>query len=320
MEFRSEGGGERGEITAALTAATSVALAATSVLLLGCAPSIAPLPAPVAVPRAPVPAPAKAVARTALPTRLDATTWRITSSARLKASGGGVTGDEQRVDSRALVSWTLSRTPSGAIRGTGQVDSFTVRSSLDSAGVTKRPVSATSATTPLMPPMVLVEATLDSAMARVTMRPPLANECDRPEATAASLAREVLLRVPDGLVAGDRWRDSTVSLVCRSGVPMAVYSTIWSTLESISDERLVITRQLTTRLDGKGGSAFRALELTGTGAGTQRIEMRASDGSVSKLEGSSTLTLQLRETTPPSPPRVSQVVQRVEVKGERVSR
>lgn len=286
------------------------------VLASGCAPSIAPLPTPAAPVPAPVPVtPAPVVPRVALPSRLSATSWRVSSVARLKANGSGVTGDEQRVESRALVSWTLTRAVTGGLRGTGQVDSFTVVSSLDTAKSAPRGVAAA-----MMPAMLLIEATVDSAIARVSTRPPLANECDRPEASAATLARELLLRIPDGVAATDRWRDSTATLVCRSGVPMVVYTTTWSTLESVSTDKLVVKREITTKLEGKGGSAFRALELTGSGTGTQRAEVRVSDGSVSKLEGTSTLTLQLKETTPPAPARSSQLVQRTEFRAERVSR
>jgi hypothetical protein len=297
-----------------LEGAVAAAIAVLTLVLVGCAPAITPLPTPAPSTPAPAPvAPALVVPRVALPSRLNATTWRVSSVARLKASGAGVASEEQRVESRALVSWSLTRAATGGLRGTGQVDSFTVTSSLDTARTAPRPAA-------MMPAMLLIEATVDSAIARVSTRPPLANECDRPEASAATLARELLIRIPDGVVANDRWRDSTATLVCRSGVPMVVYTTTWSTLESISGDRLVVKREITTKLDGKGGSAFRALELTGSGTGSQRAEVRVSDGSVTKLEGASTLTLQLRETSPPSPPRNSQVVQRTEFRAERLSR
>lgn len=304
MHFRRQRRGDRGWKLSLLLLAAA------------CAPAVAPLPTP--APRAPEPtvaAPVPSVARVALPLRLSATTWRVSSIARLKASGAGVATDEQRVESHALVSWTLARSATGGLRGTGQVDSFTVVSSLDTAKSAPRGSAAA-----MSPAMLLIEATVDSAISRVSTRPPLANECDRPEASAATLARELLLRIPDGVAANDRWRDSTATLVCRSGVPMVVYTTTWSTLESISSDKLVVKREITTRLDGTGGSAFRALELTGTGTGTQRAEVRVADGSVTKLEGSSTLTLQLKESAPPAPPRNSQVVQRTEFRAERVSR
>ncbi|AMW03668.1 hypothetical protein [Gemmatimonas phototrophica] len=239
-------------------------------------------------------------------------TWRVQSLARLKVSGEGVSGsaaDEQRVESRALVSWRFDRTTAGALKGAGQVDSFTVRTSFDNSKGTMLPT---------MPALLLLDAVMDSALVRVTTRPPLANECDRPEAGAAALARELLVRIPNGILAGERWKDSTVTLVCRNGVPMTVYSTVISTLEKLDDRQLVLRRELVTRLEGKGGSAFRSLELAGTATGSQRVEIAAAGGTVERLEGTSTLTMQATERTPGNAARTQQIVQKVEVRAERV--
>lgn len=297
-------------------AASGPWMGAAALLVAACAPGLAPLPTPAPGPPAPVaPTPTPVVPRVSLPARLGPTTWRVSSVARLTASGPGLPTEEQRVESRALVSWTLARGATGGVRGTGQVEAFTITSSLDSAA-TRSGVGGG----PPMPAMLLVEATVDSAVARVSTRPPLANECDRPEASAAALARELLVRIPDGVAVGDRWRDSTATLVCRSGVPIVVYTTIRSTLDALTAERLLITRDITTAFDGTGGSPFRALELHGTGSGRQRVEVRASDGSLSRLDGSATLTLQLRETAPPAVPRRSQLVQKTEFRAERTGR
>jgi hypothetical protein len=294
-------------------------LALAMLVLAGCGGGLTPTPRPVQAPTpvADAPTPVAPMARAVrLPVRLGPTTWRVRTVTRLATTGASGRTEEQRLDSRALVSWSFARTAAGALRGTGQVDSFTVRSTLDTTTTSSR----SAATTPALASLLLIEAVLDSVTSRVIIRPPLANECDRPEASAASLARELLVRVPDGAVAGDRWRDSTITLVCRSGVPMNVFTVIRSTLEQVTDEQLVVVRDVTTRLEGKGGSTFRALELTGTGTGRQRVELRTSDGSVSAIDGASTMTLQLRESAPPSPPRVQQLVQRVELRVERVSR
>lgn len=224
-------------------------------------------------------------------------------------SGPGAPSGEQRVESSALVSWSFERQRSGALRGTGQVDSFTVRTSFD---------ATRGATPPAMPTLLLLDAVVDSAVVRITTRPPLVNECDRPEAGASALARELLIRVPDGVKRGDRWKDSTVSLICRSGVPLVVYTSVISTVDRLDDEQLVIRREWRTSLDGKGGSAFRALELSGTAQGSQRVEIGPARGTVERLEGMSTLTLQATERLPGSPARVQQITQKLELKAERV--
>jgi len=261
-----------------------------------------PLPAP-----ATSPAPEVTPSRVLLPSRLPVTTWRVQSVARVRVTGGGVSGaaaDEQRVETTGLVSWSADRQTTGALRATGQVDSFTVRTSFDAQRGTMMPSA---------PAMVLLEGTLDSALTRIATRPPLANECDRPEAGAASLARDLLVRVPNGASAGDRWKDSLVTLICRSGVPLTVYTTIISRLETLAVDQLVVRRELTSRLEGKGGSAFRALELTGTAQGSQRVEIAPQRGTVERLEGSGTLTLTAIERLPGSPARTQQIVQRTEL-------
>jgi len=277
-------------------------------VLAGCGgPALTPaVPSPVPS-SAPSPTPVAAPARMVLPARIPLTTWRVQSVARVKVTGGGVTGaaaEEQRVESGGLVSWAAERQPWGALRAAGQVDSFTVRTSFDAQRGTMLPTA---------PVRVLLEATLDSVFTRVAVRPPLANECDRPEAGALSLARDLLMRVPNGIASGERWKDSSVTLICRSGVPLTVYTTVNSTLETMDADRLVVRREIASRLEGKGGSAFRALELAGTAQGSQRVEIAPQRGTVERLEGSSTLTLTAIERLPGSPARTQQIVQRTEL-------
>jgi len=223
--------------------------------------------------------------------------------------------DEQRIDTRALVSMSFDRTVTGALRGSGQIDSFTVRSSIaDNA----KQQAATAAAVHAKPSLLLIDALIDSANLRVVTRPPLANECDRPEVSAMQLARELLVRIPDGVAEGDQWRDSTVTLVCRNGVPLTVYTATRSTLDKLSRETLVVKREISTTLEGKGGTAFRAFELVGSGSGSQRIEIAASTGILERLQGTSTLTMKVVERIPPGTPRSQQVRQRVELRAERL--
>ena len=295
-------------------------------------PAPAPEPAPVVV------EPVRAPTRVTLPARMARTTWQVTTRARISASGetrGDVRGDARSetrsassIDSRALVSWTLERAGNGALRGTGQVDSFTVRSTLDSASnsmnrSTNTPTnnSTNNAANNNRPPgLLLLDAVVDSVSHRVVTRPLLPNECDRPELSAVALAKEVLVRIPDGLAVGDRWRDSTVSLVCRIGVPITIHTVAQSVVERLDQDRLLINRTITGTLDGKGGSAFRGFELTGTSSGTQRLRVHPASGVLETIEGTSTLTLQVTERTPSGVPRTQQVVQQVELKAERVAR
>jgi len=243
--------------------------------------------------------------------------WTISAITRLNVSGAAMPAgvpDEQRIDTRALVSMSFERAVSGALRGTGQIDSFTVRSSIAESAKQR---AAMTAVAPTKPALLLIDALIDSMNLRVVTRPPLANECDRPEVSAMQLARELLVRIPDGVTQGDQWSDSTVTLVCRNGVPLTVYTTTRSTLDKLSKETLVVTRDISTKLEGTGGTAFRAFELTGSGSGSQRLEIAASSGILERLQGTSTLTLRVVERIPPGTPRIQQVLQRVELRAER---
>jgi hypothetical protein len=292
-----------------------------ALLLHACSRTVTPVVPTTPVPQATAPVvSAPTVRRVLLPTTIAETRWRISSMARLQLTPTGARNggraEEQSVESEGMVTWRLARQTNGALRGTGQIDGYIVRSSLDS-GVRSTPATAASRA-PL--PLLLLDVLLDSVTARVTTRPLLTNECDRWEASAAALARELLVRIPDGLTVGDRWRDSTVSLVCRSTVPMTVHTVVRSTIETLDDERVIVRREISTRLDGKGGSAFRALELTGSGSELHRVELRLRDGTVTSLSGDGTITLQTRELTPPAPPKAFTVVQRITLRAERISR
>lgn len=287
-------------------------------MMLACAPA-APTPSPTPSPVVVAPTPAAPVAsnRVLLPRTQPRTNWTVSAVTRLKVSGAAMpagVSDEQRIDTRALVSMSFDRTATGALRGSGQVDSFTVRSSIAESA---RQLAATAAA-PVRPSLLLIDALIDSTNLRVVTRPPLANECDRPEVSAMQLARELLVRIPDGVAEGDQWRDSTVTLVCRNGVPLTVYTTTRSTLAKLSRETLVVNREISTTLEGKGGTAFRAFELVGTGSGSQRVEIGALTGILEKLQGTSTLTMQVVERIPPGAPRSQQVLQKVEIRAERV--
>lgn len=282
-------------------------------LLVACAP-VTPPPSAAPTPRAerPVPPAIAIYNRVVLPDSLPQTAWSIASVTRLTVTGAAMpagVSNEQRIDTRAHVSMTLHRAASGALRGSGHVDSFTVRSSMTDRTM---PVAVTPT-----PPLLLIDAVLDSTTLRIVARPPLANECDRPEVSAMQLASTLLVRIPDGVAKGDQWRDSTVTLVCHNGVPLIVYTTTRSILEQHSRESLVIQREINTTLEGKGGTVFRAFDLVGSGSGSQRLHVAAVSGILEKLQGTSTLTLKIIERTPPGNPRSQLVLQQVDIQAER---
>lgn len=275
----------------------------------GGGPVVTPVPVPEARETPPVPAPVS-VARVSLPARIAGGSWRVVSQVSVElldsaALASGSRGDtrttrRQDVESRGLVSWSGTRSPSGAMVLTGQVDSFTVRTSFEQQ----------LAPLPTPPALVLLDARVDSGTVRVVTRPLLDNECDRPEAAAAALAADVLVRIPDGVVRGSTWQDSSVTLVCRGSVPMTLVSRSQTTLQSIDEAELRLERRVELEVSGSGGSAFRAFDVQGRGQGSQRIIVDVARGVVRELEGRSELTLSTSERVPQQPPRIQTAVQR----------
>lgn len=229
-----------------------------------------------------------------LPMAMPSTGWRVGMESRVE-SRGLAASVQQRVS--GVVRWELSRTRAGALRGRGAIDSFSVQSSLDSVAI------ARDARSSIVSPL-LVDLVMDSTTVRVTPRPVLSNECDRMETLAASLAREVLIRIPDEVTVGSVWRDSTVSFVCRDGVPMTVTTVTRSRLTDHSTRRVIIERSGILRIAGSGGTAARGMEIEGEGTTTDRVELDPMRGTMDRLRGERTLTLRIRPQVTSGRPRV----------------
>lgn len=277
----------------------------------GCArPAVTP-PAPVVEAPPVIPPLVVEPTRIAIATGVRDARYDVQTIARVARDSAG-RSTEQRIESRALVTVSFQRTATGDFRGSGRIDSFTVRGpalAFDAATKTATPV-------PVGLERMLFDAVLDTQSLRVVARPVLANECDRPETGAMALAREVLLRIPSSALAGDRWTDSTISIVCRTGVPIAVRLRSDYTVDRI-DERantVLLRRALTMRMDGKLVSTWRSLDVTGTGTGTQRVTVDATRGAVLSIDGTSTVTLQMTDRNRSNAPRTQRVVQQVELR------
>lgn len=284
----------------------------SGLVMAGCGggPVVTPVPVPEARETPPIPAPVS-VARVSLPTRLSGGRWRVVSqinvelrdsasTAAVGSRGNAQAPRRQEVESRGLVSWSGTRNPNGSMVLAGQVDSFTVRSLFEQQ----------LAPLPTPPALLLLDARVDSATVRVVTRPLLDNECDRPEAAAAALAAEVLVRIPDGVLRGRTWRDSSVTLSCRGGVPMTVVSRMQTTLQDIDATQLRLERRVELQVSGTGGSAFRAFDVEGQGQATQQLMVDVASGLVRRLDGRSELTITTSERVPQQAPRIQTAVQR----------
>lgn len=279
------------------------AIGAGLLVLAACAP--APVRRPVAspVPAIPVPAAAEPVvapapARYAMPGVIPAQRYAVQSVATIERDSVGRVV-RQRLESSGQVTVRMERTRGGGWVGAGQIQGYRLRSPLASA--------------PVVLDSVRFDAVLDEAALRVVSRPPLVNECDAPETGALALARELFWRVPSTVSVGATWRDSTVQLVCRSGLPLVVRTVhqyaVTGATGSGDGANLQLQRTDSTRLEGKGSSPWRALEVTGSGRGQWTAQLAVRTGVLSQLRGESTVTLRLADRSPAGVSRVEEVRQ-----------
>lgn len=283
---------------------------------------LAPAPPPV-VPAAPA---APAVEPVPIKRTVPEARYDVRASARIARDSAG-RKDEQRVESSGLVTIAVVRATDGALRGSGRVDSFSVRSegagtSPTTTGVTIRgttkgvAATTTAADTPQLL-TVLFDAVVDAMSSRVVTRPPLANECDRAETGATALAAALLLRVPASVLAGDRWRDSSVSVICRANMPITVRSFHEYVAErfdgSGASMTVLVRRTSTTRLEGAFASAWRTFDLAGTGTGNDEARVDVTTGALLQLDGESTTALQVTDRSRPTSPRVQKLTQTLSV-------
>jgi hypothetical protein len=280
------------------------AAAIVALTLVGCARSTLPTPIPerptVSTPvEVPAPPPPRVVSYT-IPATVNDTRYRLESQTTLERDSAG-RRESQDLTSRAQANVRLRRTPTGGFTATGTVSAYQVSSALS--------------TMPIAIDSLRFDAVLDSLSLRVVSSPPLANECDRAETGALGLVRDVLLRIPTAVTIGERWRDSTVQVVCRSSVPMVVRTSseyVVSDVERDGDQMILLVRRTSvSRVSGTTSSPWRSVEVTGSGDGSLEARVALSTGAVQRVRGTSTLTLMVTDRTVPTHVRSQQVRQRV---------
>lgn len=271
-------------------------------------PAIEPLPdaPPVVVVTPPAP---KAPLRLTIATSHDTLRYDVISTARVERDSGGTPVSEEIV-TRARVSFAMERIGVGQLgraldlRSTGRVDGFVISSSERVTGSRSSALSGVASTPsrPVAPLTVPFDATLNGLTARVSPRPALVNECDKPEMSALSLARELLVRLPPELVVGQSWSDTTRVFMCRGGVPVTVQQVSTSTIQSLvvgpdgAFTQANIARTLQTRVEGQLATSWRTVGLTGRGSGAQQLVVDASTGSLVTLQSESVMQLDVRDS------------------------
>ncbi|MDQ6611391.1 MAG: hypothetical protein M3Y64_03080 [Gemmatimonadota bacterium] len=290
--------------TARFVGVLSVATIATGIV--GCSHASAKVPVSVTAPP-PVVAPAIVAPITVnswtMPPTVMTARYLIEVAAKLERDSAGRQLQEH-VDTRALVSLQGRRDASGGLRANGLVDSFTVRGlerALSPSSQSDQANGVPLALVPSLPVVVSFDAVLDERTLRVTTRPPLANECDRPESGATNIVRELLVRIPKTLSAGARWRDSIVAYQCRLGIPITTRTRaeyVVDRAEKVRDRtELVVRRTADTQLDGNVRSTWRTLTITGTGRTDQTIRIDAETGILQRIDGDGTLTVRLNDSS-----------------------
>lgn len=263
-------------------------------------PTVTP---PVITPVELVPPPVPVVSSWTVPGTLPSTRYVSEVAATLERDSAGRVLVEH-VETRGVITLSGRRDTLGGMRATGVVDSFTVRG-LDSVlapanqtdGRTGKAIPVLVAT----PLSVSFDATLDQRNLRVATRPPLANECDRPETGATNLVRDVIARVPKTLTVGTAWRDSTISFLCRLNVPITSRTRsdyVVERAEQVNERtELIVKRISDTRLDGSLQSTWRTVTLTATGRTTQSLRIDATKGVLLSVDGDGLLTIKLTDSS-----------------------
>jgi hypothetical protein len=282
-------------------------VSSTIVALAACGGSVKPTPAPAAPPPAPVPVAPTPVAepvieRWTMPAVVPSARYQSDVSAALERDSAG-RAIAERVETHALITLNGRRDSLGAFRGTGTVDSFVVRG-LEGALAPNRGEAPNSTPVPVLqekPLTVQFEAAFDARNLRVATRPPLANECDRPETGATALVRDLLVRLPKSLTVGQTWSDSSVSFVCRLGVPITSRSKSVYTLERADKVQggieLVIKRVSDVILAGELKSTWRTVLVNATGKTTHNIRVDGTSGIVRSIESDGLLTIKLSDSS-----------------------
>lgn len=125
---------------------------------------------------------------------------------------------------------------------------------------------------------------------QVTNPPPAVSPACDPTAALILRAQELLPRIPNALIAGTTWRDSTTTTGCRGMIPAA--STVISNYTVTGDTTISATRVLQIqRADsiaatGEGSSGQHRIMVTATGTGLSHAFLDPITGRLVMLNGS----------------------------------
>ncbi|GJG86051.1 hypothetical protein tb265_12320 [Gemmatimonadetes bacterium T265] len=234
----------------------------------------------------------------------------VTRDASTLAGAPAAAPDAEHVISTAYLTAVLAPSDApGATSVQGTVDSLVVNASARVRGDAAAP-NTTPSTTPVATPAATstlltgfrYRAASDARGVRVEPADPATDlHCTAPAAAASlgaiAAVREALPRIPAGLAAGVRWRDTTVSASC-AGPVLLVAQTV-ARYESAADPavpgRLRVTRQSTTTARGQGAAGVRPMSVvaTGTARGVYALDPARGQLVDGTGEGRTTVTVTL---------------------------
>lgn len=192
---------------------------------------------------------------------------------------------EDSLESTLDVAW--SEVPDATpARVAGMVQRFAVRVPPDSQSFV--PAGLTL-------PFSFVAVREPGAVPQITI--PESSRCDLPNAMAIQGWRELWIPLPERIVDGQRWQDSTSYTFCRDGIPLAV--TVLRTFTAVGAEErggdivLRIDRDSRQWLEGEGTQFGEPVRISGEGEGLLRLTVSLAGGVILKGEGTSTLRVKL---------------------------
>ena len=175
----------------------------------------------------------------------------------ITVGAGGATAVEDTL--RTTAGLTLSVTGGGVAQTvTVTVDSMVVRSVRDTAALPRQLAAPVVVLLPIISP---VQERIDSTA--------LFSTCDSMEEAARVLAGDVHVPIPVVIERGQAWSDSTVSTLCRGGIPLVVTRVSRFQIDDVRSSRdstvVLVQRQTVLSVAGSGMQGSRRITVTGDG-------------------------------------------------------
>ena len=207
---------------------------------------------------------------------------RQTTTVTVGADGG--LSAEDTMITMAGLTYSISST-TGIPAVSVQIDSLTISSARDTTALPRRLSGPVMVTLPLTYSPMLTS--LDSAT--------ISSSCDSMEEAARSLAADTYLSIPVSLEQGHEWNDSTVSGLCRGGIPLtATRASRYRIIEirQTRDSTIArIARQTILSLGGSGLQGTRRITVRGDGSSEATLSYDVRGGRFLESTGQSLLQL-----------------------------